>query len=72
MDPAVALSLAMALFVLYLKQHIKVDKMSAVGRNLVLMMLVTGCHSVVAVLVDTEERIKHQCQVLFKVVEKVC
>jgi len=72
LDPAVALSLAMALFVLYLKQHIKVDKMSAVGRNLVLMMLVTGCLSVVAVLVDTEERIKHQCQVLFKVVEKVC
>jgi len=71
LDPAAGLSLALALFVLCLKQHTQVDKMTVVGRNLLMMMLVTGCLSVVAVLVDTEERLKQQYQVLSTVVEHV-
>ena len=71
LDPAAGMSLALALFALHLKQHTQVDKMTDVGRNLLMMMLVTGCLSVVAVLVDTEERLKQQHQVLSTVVEHV-
>jgi len=56
LDPAAGMSLALALFALHLKQHTQVDKMTAVGRNLVQMMLVTGCLSVVAVLAGQHRR----------------
>ena len=64
LDPVAGLSLAFGLFIFYLKQHVKVNELTAVGRKLLLMMLVTGCLSVVAMMLAAEERVKQQFKVL--------
>ena len=71
LDPVAGLSLAFGLFIFYLKQHVKVNELTAVGRKLLLMMLVTGCLSVVAMMLAAEERVKQQFKVLTSIVENV-
>jgi len=71
LDPVSGLSLALGLFMFHLKQHVKVANLTALGRKMLLMMCLTGCLSVVALILDAEARVKRQHDVLAAVVEEV-
>ena len=71
LDPATGLSLALGVFSCQLRQHVKVSEMTAAVRKMLLMIFITGCLSVVGLMLDKQDRIKRQYDVLAAVVEEV-